>query len=141
MGYFDDDMYFEDYNYSYNEHEETLSLIEDYSETTVSDFLYSAGLTSGEQPIDTGNMEEIVFVQGDKTEVYSSAEIRFIEHVEEVFVYPCFSKTLSSGEMNCRAIATRFDFSGHDALRACISFEKIIDKALDGFNIFLFVVF
>ena len=139
MGYYDDEEYFENYNYDYEERIEPLNLIEEYSEDTVSDFMYMAGLTSGKRSAYTGNMEELVFALGEKSEIYSSAEIRFIERVDEVFVYPDFTKALGSGEMRCRAIATKFDFSGHDALRACVSFEKIIDKALDGFNVFLFV--
>ena len=138
MGYYDDK-----YNGNYYKDEECsepISLIgEDFSEEALTDVILSAGLTSENRPKYTGNMEKLVFMYGEDSEVYSPAEIRFIESIENVLVYQEFTKTLNSGDMICRAIATRFNLSGHDELRACVSFEKIIDKALDGFNIFFFV--
>ena len=138
MGYYDDK-----YNGNYYKDEECsepISLVgEDFSEEALTDVILSAGLTSENRPKYTGNMEKLVFMYGEDSEVYSPAEIRFIESIENVLVYQEFTKTLNSGNMICRAIATKFNLSGHDALRACVSFEKIIDKALDGFNIFLFI--
>lgn len=138
MGYYDDK-----YNGTYYKDEECsepISLMgEGFSEEALTDVILSAGLTSENRPKYTGNMEKLVFMYGEDSEVYSPAEIRFIESIENVLVYQEFAKTLNSGNMICRVIATRFNLSGHDALRACVSFEKIIDKALDGFNIFFFV--
>lgn len=138
MGYYDDDEYYEDY-YEYDDSVEPVSITaEDFSETILNDILSSAGLISGKRPKFKGTMEKLVFMYGEDSEVYSSAEIRFIENIEEVWVYPDFAKTLNQGNMICRTIATKFNCSGYDALKACVSFEKIIDKALDGFNIFFF---
>ena len=140
MGYYDDDdEYYEDY-YEYDDRVEPVSLTaEDFSEKALTDVLSSAGLISESKPWFNGTMEKLVFMYGEDSEVYSPAEIRFIERVEDVLVYSDFTKTLNQGNMVCRTIATKFNCSGHDALRACVSFEKIVDKALDGFNIFLFV--
>lgn len=139
MGYYDDDEYYGNY-YDDEDRVEPVSIIgEDFSEKALTDIILSAGLTSEKRPKYSGTMEKLVFMYGENSEVYSPAEIRFIERIEDVVVYPDFTKTLNQGNMVCRAIATKFNCSGHDALRACVSFEKIIDKALDGFNIFFFV--
>ena len=139
MNYYDDDEYYDKY-YEDEECSEPISLIgEGFSEEALTDIILSAGLTSENRPKYVGNMEKLVFMYGEGSEVYSPAEIRFIEKIENVLVYQELTKTLNNGNMICRAIATRFNMSGHDALRACVSFEKIIDKALDGFNIFFFV--
>ena len=138
MGYYDDD---ENFGAYYEEGgTERISLIEEgLSEEALTDVILSAGLTFEHRPKYSGNMEKLVFMYGQSSEVYSPAEIRFIEGVENVLVYPEFTKMLKRENMVCRAIATRFNSSGHEALRSCVSFEKIINKALDGFNIFFFV--
>ena len=139
MNYYDDDEYYDKY-YEDEECTEPISFIgEGFSEEALTDIILSAGLTSENRPKYVGNMEKLVFMYGEGSEVYSPAEIRFIEEIENVLAYQEFTKTLNNGNMICSAIATRFNMSGHDALRACVSFEKIIDKALDGFNIFFFV--
>ena len=139
MDYYDDDKFYVNY-YNDEERLEPICLLgEGFSEEALTDIILSAGLTLENRPIYTGNMEKLVFMYGEDSEVYSPAEIRFIESIENILVYQEFTKTLNSGKMTCRAIAARFILSGHDALRACVSFEKIIDKAFDGFNIFFFI--
>ena len=140
MGYYnDDDEYYGNY-YNDEDRVETVSVIGDeFSEEALTDILMSAGLTPERRYEYYGSMEKLVFMHGESSEVYSPAEIRFIERIEDVVVYPDFTKTLNRGSMVCRTVAAKFDSSGDDALKACLSFEKIIDKALDGFNIFFFV--
>lgn len=139
MDYYDDEVYYGKY-YEDEECTEPISLIgEGFNEEALTDIILSAGLTSEKRPKYAGNMEKLVFMYGEDSEVYSPAEIRFIEKIENVLVYQEFTKTINGGDMICRAIVTRFNMTGHNALRACVSFEKIIDKALDGFNIFFFV--
>lgn len=140
MGYYDDDDEYYGNYYDEEERVEPVSIIgDDFSEKALTDIILSAGLTSENRTEYSGTMEKLVFMYGEGSEVYSPAEIRFIERIEDVVVYPDFTKTLNQGNMVCRTIATKFNCSGQDALRACVSFEKIIDKALDGFNIFFFV--
>lgn len=138
MCYFDDNEYYD--NYYDVDHVEPISIIIDgFSEDAVTDIIESAGLTLENKPKYSETMENVVFMYGEGSEVYSPAEIRFIEHVDNVLVYPEFTKVLNQGNMLCRTIATQFRSSGREALRDCVSFEKIINKALDGFNIFFFV--
>lgn len=138
MGYYDDD-YEEPYD-GYEERIEPVNLVaEECTESDITDALMTAGLISEKRPRLICDMEKLVFVHGDPNEVYLPAEIRFTESIDKVYVYSDFFMNLNKGSMACRVIAARISCRGHNALKACVSFEKIIDKALDGFNIFFFV--
>lgn len=138
MGYYDDD--YEEAFDGYEERIEPVNLVADgCAESDITDALMTAGLISEKKPELVCNMEKLVFVHGNPNEVYSPAEIRFTEAIDKVYVYSDFFMKLNKGSMACRVIAARIGCDGHDALRACVSFEKIINKALDGFNIFFFV--
>lgn len=137
MGYYDDDV--ESY-YCYPERIEPVSLVvEPCTEKDISYALMEAGLIQDTTPRLVCSMEKLVFVHGDPNEVYSPAEIRFTERIEKVLVYPDFFKSMNRGSMACRVIAAKLSCSGTDAIKTCVSFEKITDKALDGFNIYFFV--
>lgn len=130
MGYYDD----------YEERIEPVNLVtEACTEADITEALLAAGLIFEERPKLICNMEKLVYVYGNPNEVYSPAEIRFTESIDTVYIYSDFFTNLNRGCMACRVIAARISYSGYNALKACISFEKIIDKALDGFNIFFFV--
>jgi len=138
MGYYDD--YYEESYDGYNERIEPVNLAaEECTESDITDALLTAGLIAEKKPRLVCNMEKLVFVHGDPNEVYSPLEIRFTESIPEVYVYPDFFMELNQGKMVCRVIATKIGCDGYNALKACVSFEKIIDKAIDGFNIFFFV--
>lgn len=138
MGYYDDDE--EEAYYCYTEHIEPVSLVvESCTEKDIAYALMEAGLIQDNTPRLVCSMEKLVFVHGDPNEVYSPAEIRFTERIEKVLVYPDFFKRINRGSMACRVIAAKLGCSGNDAIKTCVSFEKIADKALDGFNIYFFV--
>ena len=138
MGYYDDD-YEEPYD-GYEDRIEPVSLVaEECAESDITEALMAAGLISEKGPRLICNMEKLVYIYGNPNEVYSPGEIRFTECIDKVYVYSDFFMNLNKGSMPCRVIATRINYDGRDALKACVSFEKIIDKALDGFNIFFFV--
>lgn len=137
MGYYDDD---EELYYCYPERIEPVSLVvESCTEKDISYALMEAGLIQDTTPRLVCSMEKLVFVHGDPNEVYSPAEIRFTERIEKVLVYPDFFKSMNRGSMACRVIAAKLSCNGNDAIKTCVSFEKITDKALDGFNIYFFV--
>ena len=137
MGYYDDD---EESYYCCSECIEPVSLVvESCTEKDISYALMEAGLIQDTTPRLVCSMEKLVFVHGDPDEVYSPAEIRFTERIEKVLVYPDFFKSMNRGSMACRVIAAKLSCSGNDAIKTCVSFEKITDKALDGFNIYFFV--
>lgn len=143
MGYYDDDYnddYDEPYDDGYEECIEPVKLVaEDCAESDITDALLTAGLISEKRPKLICNMEKLVYVCGNPNEVYSPAEIRFTESIDNVYVYSDFFMSLNKGSMACRVIAAKISGDGYNALKACVSFEKIINKAVDGFNIFFFV--
>lgn len=137
MGYYDDN---EEAYYCYEEHIEPVNLVvESCTEKDITYTLMEAGLIQDQTPRLVCSMEKLVFVYGNPNEVYSPAEIRFTEGIDKVLVYSDFFKSMSRGSMACRVIATKLSCSGNDAIKTCVSFEKITDKALDGFNIYFFV--
>ena len=138
MDYYDDDEYYQ-HIIEYDNKDPIELVSEEFSKKAISDVLISAGLIAERIPKYSGNMERLVFVYGDDAEVYSSIEIIYIERIESVFMYPDFSKKLKRGNMMCRVIAARIEDKGNKAIASCVAFEKIINKALDGFNVFLFV--
>ena len=140
MGYYDD---YDDYEEVYGVYDEQLELInlvaEECTEKDITDTLMNTGFLIECKPKWVCTMEKIVFVYGNPNEVYSPNEIRFIESINDVYVYPEFFKNLNKGSMTCRVIAAQINCTEQEAIKACLSFEKIINKALDGFNIFFFV--
>lgn len=138
MGYYNDDEG-ESY-YDYEEGVEPVSLVvEACTEKDVTDALIEAGLIQDKTPRLVCSMEKLIFVYGDPNEVYSPVEIRFTEGVKKVLVFSDFFKSMNKGSMVCRVIAAKLSCSEYDAIKTCVSFEKITNKALDGFNIFFFV--
>lgn len=137
MSYFDDD--YEEY-YEYEERVNPVEIVSElFNERLITETLADAGLVGDRAPWFSGTMERLVFVHGDDNEVYSSDEIEFIESVTEVYAYSEQTKRFGKHAVPGRVFATKFHESGHDAITSCVSFEKIIDKAFDGFNIFFFV--
>ena len=139
MGYYDDD--YDEY-IEYNDRIEPVGLVSEvFSEKVITEVLTTAGLVLEKSPKYAGNMERLVFVYGDDKEVYSSAEIQFTENIAHVYMYSDFNKTLRQENMACRVIAAKIEAEGYEAVVSCVAFEKIVNKALDGFNIFLFVTY
>lgn len=118
---------------------EPLKLIEeDFCEQNVTEVLASAGFFINENLRYSGRMKKLVFLSGNDKEIYSHEEIRFIEQIKEVFVWSDFTKKMRCGKkMKCRVFAAKISESGDDAVESCVLFERIINKAFDGFNIFL----
>lgn len=140
MGYYDEDYEYEEEYYDYDDYIEPISIVaNNCGEKEITDSLCATELITEKHARLECTMEKLIFAHGNQSEVYSMPEISFIESVEKVFVYTDFFMDLNQGKMACRVFATIIDVSGYDALKACVSFEKIVNKAFDGFNIFFFV--
>lgn len=136
MGYYDDD--YEYFDYEMNDEE--LSLVaHNCSDKDVTDVLVGTSLIINKPPRLNCSMEKLVFMYGVENEVYSPQEIKFTEQVDKVFVYEDAYKNMNSGKMPYRIVATRLNCTDGEAVKQCIAFEKVINKALEGFNIFFFV--
>lgn len=135
--------YYDDYDDSYDLYEERLEPVNlvagECTEKEITDVLMSTGIPIDRKPRISCTMEKLVFVYGNPNEVYSPAEIQFTTNVDKVYVYPEFIKFINRGSMICRVIVAEIKSTDKEALKGCVSFEKIANKALDGFNIFFFI--
>lgn len=138
MGYYDDD-YEEQLNCIVEHIAPVLLVAEDCTESDITNALVEAGLVPNSRPRLACDMEKMVFVYGNENEVYTPEEIHFTESIDKVFVYQDFSLKLRSGRMICRVVAAKINSRNQEALKTCITFEKISNKAFDGFNIFFFI--
>lgn len=109
-----------------------------WSVDTVANALGAAGIVEKDVPSYYGEMGRLIFMHGNPNEVYSSQELGFIDSVKEVIMFPEFNKRMHDSNMACRTFSVRITETGFDAIASCIAFEKIINKAFDGFNIFCF---
>lgn len=127
-------------NDRYEEYIELVNLVPaTCNEEDITDALFAAGLIPEKIPRFVCNMEKLIYVYGASNEVYSSSEIHFAESIDRIYVYPDFFKSFKQESMICRVIAASISYYGYDAIKACVTFEKIVDKVFDGFNIFFFV--
>lgn len=142
MGYFDNiyDEYEDVIFNTYEEHEEPIDILGNgFSKETIGELLYEAGLTFDKSVVFHGNMEKLIFLHGNEQEIYSREEIEFIENVKNVILYPNFFRLINNEKMVCRTFAVKLDSKDNSVINDCVSFEKIINKAFDGFNLFMFL--
>lgn len=109
----------------------------EFSATNISRMLFDAGLISKGVKGRTERFSKLIFLHSDKDEIYSQQEMKFIEYVGDIIIFPDFIKNVSRGNMQCRFVCvdlSRFD----DGIYSAVSFMKIMIKALSGFTIFIF---
>ena len=116
-----------------------MCIIGDFDLEKQQELLMQAGIIPDKQLKYQLSMERLVFAEGDPNEVYTQLEIQFTERFPNVCVFREYEKQLNNGTITCRTISTTIESVGYEAICDCIEFEKIINKALDGFNIFFFV--
>ena len=110
-------------------------IIDNFSAELVTDVLSKNALIPDTVIRYQGELKPFVFLHGDSSEVYSQPEIEFINSIGEIIVYDDFFMNTNRGTVACRVISVRL-CAGEDSLMDAIAFEKIIDKATDGFNFF-----
>lgn len=106
---------------------------QEFSADTVANLLLPIGFLKEKVTQYAGSLDIYVFLHGNADEVYTKAEIDFIDTVDKIFVFSEFYKKTRKSIISCRVIATRMDYQ--DALSAGIAFTKIINKACDGLNL------
>jgi len=84
-----------------------------------------------------GPMDKFIFIHGDANVIYSDEEIKFIKTIDNIIVFPDFIKQTRNGNIPCRSIAVTIE--NNEFIRTAIAFEKIMNKATDGFNIFFII--
>lgn len=111
----------------------------DFTEENITTLLIEFGLIPDKQKCHIEEFEKYIFLYGDNQEVYISEEIKFIENVGSVYIYPDIYKRTHKGMIPCRIIAVELT-TGEESIRSCLFFMKIVNKGLDGFNVFLIKV-
>lgn len=111
-------------------------LLDEFSEQNVRVFLINLGLLEDEQGCTIEKFEKLVFLKGNENEMYVQKERQIIEAVKEIYIYPNYYKKTQKESMPCRLLAASLDFED-DEIYECLAFMKIVNKAIDGFNIFL----
>ena len=121
------------------EYEEILnSLIECFNAKNARTFLRCFWLEYSEVITFSGTMRHMVYLEGNKNQVYTKAEREFISSVENVIVFEDFSKILSQKQVVGRVVITKLP-SKEDSITEALKFMKIFDKAKGDFNIYVLV--
>lgn len=106
----------------------------DFNIDEVTGILHHMGLASNKSLCRAELLSKYIFLYGDQQEIYNSEERKFIESAGEIYIYNEFYKKTKRGLMPCRVIAA--DSKTLMSLEDCIFFMKVINKAIEGFNIF-----
>ena len=123
-------------NLDYIADDEYLSNIIEFKKDDIRDIFSYIGFDTEELFCKEESMSRYIFLQGDEHEVYNSSERTFIESIDSIFVFQTFYKKTKRGKIPCRIVAVELDEDNND-LTTPIFFIKEINKAIDGFNIFL----
>ena len=107
----------------------------DFTKEDVAKILNYMGLLSLEDKGLVETMERYIYFSGDEQEVYTKEERTFISIIDNVFIYNESLKKIENGHIPCRIIATEFEY--FDELKGALFFMKEINKAIDGFNLFI----
>ena len=109
-----------------------------YNQANINAFLRACWLLPESRVLSYASLERLIYVEGDQKEIYTSRERQFIKAIKDD-VYSCsFQVNAKSGVINSRIITIELG-GAHSPIFEAIAIMKILNKALDGFNIFAFV--
>ena len=117
--------------------DELLLDIIDYTSEEISNLLSSMGLIGIRDKCQIEDLEKYIFLHGNDQEIYCADERSFIEGVGSVYLFNDVNRRTNKGIISTRIIAADL-MSFEDAVKSCFFLMKIINKATNDFNIFLF---
>lgn len=109
----------------------------DFTPEEISELLINMGLIGVKEKCRIEDLERYIFLYGNDQEIYCSDERSFIEDVGSVFIYNDINRRTNKGIITTKIIASdlcRLD----ESVKSCFFLMKVINKATDSFNIFLF---
>lgn len=110
-----------------------------YTSETITTFLQYSFLMPEKAVLSTSSLQKKVYIDGNASEVYTQQERNYIDNLKEtIYLYEHFRILAEDKQVNCRILVVHI-VDANDTLLNSIAFMKIINKALDGFNTFLFV--
>ncbi len=114
-------------------------LLSSYSSKPITDFLQSSFLLPENDHITTDSFHKIIYIDGDPNETYTKMERDFIDSFKEnIYSYKHTCIENSKKNVECRIIVAYID-DFRNELYNSILFMKVINKAFDGFNSFVFI--
>lgn len=114
-------------------------IILNYEKSSISDFLKASFLIPEDVHITTDPFTKKIYMYGDSNEIYTKLERDFIDSFEEnIFTYESSCVANEEETVTCRLIVSYMDNNQNELFNS-ILFMKIINKAFDGFNSFVFV--
>lgn len=109
-----------------------------FSEQSINQLLLDAEIIPFNPVLVQKTLSQIVYLEGDSYEVYSYKERELIDEIKEVYVYEPYYKESSRSTIPVNVYAVNLKNS-KDELYDSILCIKILGKAIDGFNVVLFV--
>ena len=109
-----------------------------FSEHRINQILSDAEIIPLNPVLVQKTLSQIVYLEGDSYEAYSYKERELIDEIKEVYVYEPYYKKSSKSTIPVNVYAVNLKNS-KDELYDSILCIKILDKAIDGFNVALFV--
>lgn len=101
-------------------------------------FLKACWLIGDGQTFSSTTLEKMIYAEGDQQEVYTRRERQIVKFVSNGVYSHYFQLESSSGNIDCRLIVIALA-SDSNIIYDCIATMKILNKAIDGFNVFMFV--
>lgn len=103
----------------------------------ITNILLDMGLIGMNEICHVEDLEKYIFLYGNEQEIYGVEERSFIECVGSVYIYNDINRKTNRGTIATKIFAadlSRFN----DGVKSSFLFMKVINKANDGFNVFLF---
>lgn len=114
-------------------------LISDVSLENIYAFLKACWLIEEGQTLIETTLERMVYTEGDQQEVYTRLERRIISSIASIVFYRNFQLESSAGRIfDCRFLVIELK-SETNAVYDSIAIMKILNKAFDGLNLFMFI--
>lgn len=115
------------------------NLISDVSLENIYAFLKACWLIEEGQMLIETTLERMVYTEGDQQEVYTRLERRIISSIASIVFYRTFQLESSVGRIfECRFLVIELK-SETDVIYDSIAIMKILNKAFDGLNLFMFI--
>lgn len=109
----------------------------DFSLDTVIAFCRASWLLPEGEKFYSSTLDRLIYVDGDKNEIYSSEERRIIQAYSSFVFYCPYHLKARTGRIDTRLFALEIE-PGCDPIYYSVALMKIINKAYDGFNVFIF---
>ena len=115
------------------------NLISNVSLENIYAFLKACWLIEEDQALIETMLERMVYTEGDQQEVYTRLERSIISSIASTVFYRTFQLESSSGRIfDCRFLVIELK-SETNAVYDSIAIMKILNKAFDGLNLFMFI--